>query len=101
MHTSRWNTGHGHEFPTLFVIPIAIILFVTVMLGGMIAGQGLTGVERGKAAVAAVQRMQILLGLQSNLSSERIATNLILAVPYPLPEFRRDGSPRYGKRLTG
>lgn len=70
---------------TLFAIPIAIILLVTLSLAGTITSEGWYGLQRGKAAVAAVERMQILLTLQGSLSTERITTNIILAAPYPLP----------------
>jgi hypothetical protein len=71
---------------TLFAIPIAVILVVTLSLAGMIAGQGWSGQERGKAAVDAVNRMRVLIDLQTNLRAERIASNLALGKPYPTPE---------------
>lgn len=71
---------------TLFAIPIAIILLVTLSLAGTITSEGWSGLERGRAAVAAVERMQVLLTLQGSLGTERITTNVILAAPYPLPD---------------
>ena len=48
---------------TLFAIPIAVILIVTVSLAGMVAGQGWSGMARGRAAIEAVERMRLLLGV--------------------------------------
>src|SRR3954468_8281622 len=74
---------------TLFVIPVAVILLVTLALAGTIAGQGWTGQERGRAAVQAVESMRLLLLLQSDLRDERIASNYALGVMHPLPEAAR------------
>jgi HAMP domain-containing protein len=69
---------------TLFAIPITIILLVTLVLAGTIAGQGWTGQARGKAAAVAVESMRLLLLLQSDLRMERVATNLALAKDLPI-----------------
>ena len=71
---------------TLFAIPIAVVLLVTVSLAGMMAGQGWSGLARGQAAVEAVDRMRLLLRLQSDLRAERVTSNLALAQENPLPE---------------
>ena len=71
---------------TLFAIPIAVILLVTLALALMLAGQGWTGQARGKAAVEAVEGMRLLLLLQADLRSERVATNFALGAPYPMSE---------------
>src|SRR5882757_9686239 len=71
---------------TLFAIPIIIILLVTLALASMIAGQGWSGQERGKAAVEAVENMRLLLQLQNDLRSERTSTNLALGKQLPIPE---------------
>jgi hypothetical protein len=70
----------------LFAIPIAVILLVTLSLAGMITGQTWSGLERGRAAVSAVERMRILLLLDGNLATERIMTNVALAASWPLTE---------------
>ena len=80
--TSRAHGGSGDPerwrmtLKTLFAIPIAVILIVSLSLAGMIAGQGWSGQERGKAAVEAVARMRLLIALQTDLRAERIVTNL-------------------------
>jgi hypothetical protein len=71
---------------TLFAIPIAVILIVTLSLAGMVAGQGWSGLIRGRVAVEAVERMRLLLALQTNLRAERVGTNFVLGQPYPLAE---------------
>ncbi len=71
---------------TLFAIPIAMILIVTLSLAGMIAGQGWLSQERGKAAVDAVDRMRLLIALQTDLRAERLASNFALGKPFPMPE---------------
>lgn len=55
---------------TLFAIPIAVILIVTLPLAGMIAGQDWSSQERGKAAVDAVDRMRLLIALQTDLRAD-------------------------------
>src|SRR5580698_6906805 len=74
---------------TLFAIPIAVILIVTLSLAGMVAGQGWSGLARGKAAIEAVERMRLLLALQTDLRAERVITNFVLGKPYPLAESAR------------
>jgi hypothetical protein len=69
---------------TLFAIPIAVIMVVTLSLAGMVAGQGWSGLARGKAAIEAVERMRLLLALQTDLRAERVITNFVLGQPYPL-----------------
>lgn len=69
---------------TLFAIPITIILVVTLSLAGMVAGQGWSGLIRGRAAIVAVERMQLLLTLQTDLRTERIVSNFVLGQPSPL-----------------
>jgi len=71
---------------TLFAIPIAVVLLVTLSLAGMMAGQGWSSLARGKATVEAVERMRLLLEVQTDLRTERLASNLALGKPYPLPE---------------
>jgi hypothetical protein len=71
---------------TLFSIPVAIILLVTLSLAGMIMGQGWSDLLRGKQAVEVVERMRTLLQLQNDLRVERIAANLALGMSNPLPE---------------
>src|SRR5580704_172004 len=71
---------------TLFAIPIAVILIVTLSLAGMVAGQGWSSLVRGRAAIAAVERMRLLLALQTDLRAERIVTNFVLGRPRPLTE---------------
>jgi hypothetical protein len=71
---------------TLFSIPVAIILLVTLSLAGMIMGQGWSDLVRGKQAVEMVERMRMLLQLQNDLRVERIAANLALGLSNPLPE---------------
>jgi HAMP domain-containing protein len=71
---------------TLFAIPIAIILIVLLSVAGMITGQSWSGQERGRAAVDAVERMRLLLKLQSDLRAERLVSNLALGKPYPIPD---------------
>jgi hypothetical protein len=74
---------------TLFAIPIAVILIVTLSLAGMVAGQGWTSLIRGRAAIEAVERMRLLLALQTDLRAERIVTNFVNGQPYPLAEPQR------------
>jgi hypothetical protein len=69
---------------TLFALPIAVILIVTVSLAGMVAGQGWSDMVRGRAAVEAVERMRLLLALQTGWRAERVITNLVLGKSYPL-----------------
>ncbi len=69
---------------TLFVIPIAIIMVMTLSLAGMIAGQGWSNQEHGRAAVRAVEQMRLLLQAQRSLMAESAATNLALTLPPPL-----------------
>jgi hypothetical protein len=69
---------------TMFAIPIAIILLVTLVLAGMIASQGWATQTRSRAAVAAVEHMRLLLRLETDLRAERVATNFVLGKPYPL-----------------
>ena len=71
---------------TLFSIPVAIILLVTLSLAGMIMGQGWSDLVRGKQAVEVVERMRMLLQLQNDLRVERIAANLALGLSNPLPD---------------
>jgi methyl-accepting chemotaxis protein len=71
---------------TLFAIPIAVILIVTLSLAGMVAGQGWSGMIRGKVAIETVERMRLLLALQTELRAERVVTNFVLGKPYPLAE---------------
>src|SRR5580698_4868380 len=71
---------------TLFAIPIAVVVIVTLSLAGMLAGQGWSGQERGRVAVEAVERMRLLLALEGDLRQERIVSNLALGKPYPLPD---------------
>jgi methyl-accepting chemotaxis protein len=71
---------------TLFAIPIITILVVTLSLAGMLAGQGWSGQAQGQTASLAVERMRLLLELQTSLRAERVATNLALGKPYPLPD---------------
>jgi hypothetical protein len=82
---------------TLFAIPIAVILLVTLALAGMLATQGWSSQARGKVAVEAVEHMRLLLRLQAQLRLERVTTNLALGKPFPseqvqqrLGETRRD-----------
>ena len=70
---------------TLFVLPIVAILLVTLSLAGMLAGQGLSGHSRGKAAITAVERMRLLVLLKTGLWSERINTSRALSHPLPIP----------------
>src|SRR4051812_18749660 len=70
---------------TLFAIPVTIILLVTLALATMIAGQGWSDQEKGKAAVDAVENMRMLLLLQNELREERIASNLALGKQHPIP----------------
>ncbi len=78
--------GAPMTLKTLFAIPIAVILIVSLSLAGMIAGQGWSGQERGKAAVDAVARMRLLIALQTDLRAERIMSNLALGKPYPMAD---------------
>jgi methyl-accepting chemotaxis protein len=71
---------------TLFAIPIAIILIVTVSLAGMVAGQGWSGLSRGRVAIEAVEHMRLLLALQTQLRAERVVTNIVLGKANGLPE---------------
>jgi hypothetical protein len=71
---------------TLFAIPIAVILVVTLSLAGMIAGEVWSERAHGRAAVDAVEGMRQLLLLQGDLAAERAATNIVLAAPFPLPQ---------------
>src|ERR1700722_13103323 len=71
---------------TLFAIPIAVVLLVTLALAGMMAGQGWTEWARGKTAFEAVGRMRLLLALQNDFRTERTVTNLALGKEWPLPE---------------
>jgi len=71
---------------TLFAIPIAVILIVTLLLAGMVAERGWSGLVRGKVAIEAVERMRLLLALQTNLRAERVVTNFVLGKPFPLAE---------------
>jgi hypothetical protein len=71
---------------TLFAIPIAVVLLVTLSLAGMMAGQGWSEQTRAREAVEAVARMRLLLDLQNDLRSERTVTNLALGKAHPLPE---------------
>jgi hypothetical protein len=71
---------------TLFAIPIAIILLVTLSLAGMVASQGWSGQAQGRAAVEAVERMRLLQELQTELRNERVVTNAALGNPWPIPE---------------
>jgi hypothetical protein len=71
---------------TLFAIPIAVILIVTLLLAGMVAEQGWSGLVRGKVAIEAVERMRLLLALQTKLRAERVVTNFVLGKPFPLAE---------------
>jgi HAMP domain-containing protein len=66
---------------TLFLIPVTIILLVTLSLGGMMAGEGWLGLRTGRQAVEAVEDMRLLLLIQSDLRSERVATNALLGLP--------------------
>ena len=75
---------------TLFAIPIAVILIVTLALTGMVAGQGWAGLVGGRAAIEAVERMRLLLALQTALRAERVVTNFALGKPYPLAEPARE-----------
>jgi methyl-accepting chemotaxis protein len=68
---------------TLFVIPVTIILLVTLSLGGMMAGEGWLGLRIGRQGVDAVENMRLLLLVQSDLRSERVASNYILGLPPP------------------
>jgi hypothetical protein len=70
---------------TLFAIPIAIILLVTLSLAGMVATQGWSGQVQGRAAVEAVERMRLLQELQSELRAERLVSNFALGSPWPTP----------------
>ncbi len=79
----------GMNLRTLFAIPIAVILIVMLSLAGMVAGQGWSGMIRGKAAIQAVERMRLLLELQSKLRAERVVTNFVFGRPYPVAEFAR------------
>jgi hypothetical protein len=69
---------------TLFAIPIAVILIVTLLLAGMVAAQDWPGLLRGKAAIEAVERMRVLLALRTQWRAERVVTNFVLGKPYPL-----------------
>ena len=71
---------------TLFAIPIAAILLVTLSLTGMMAAKGLTDYQRGEIAILAVERMRLLVLLQTDLWAERVATNAALGQAHPLPE---------------
>jgi hypothetical protein len=71
---------------TLFAIPIVVILLVTLSLAGVIAAQGWSGLDRGKAAVEAVEGMRLLVSFQNKLFFERVMTNRALGQPFPLPE---------------
>jgi hypothetical protein len=75
---------------TLFAIPIAVILIVTLALAGLVAGQGWTVMIRGRAAIEAVEHMRLLLALQTRLRAERVVTNFALGKPYPLAEPARE-----------
>ena len=70
---------------TLFVLPIAAILLVTLSLAGMLAGQEISGHSRGKAAIAAVERMRLLVLLKTDLWAERINASRALSHPFPIP----------------
>ena len=71
---------------TLFAIPIAVILIVTLALTGMVAGQGWSGLVDGRVAIEAVERMRLLLAVQTKLRAERVVTNFALGKPYPLAQ---------------
>lgn len=75
---------------TLFAIPIAVILIVTVLLAGTVASQGWAGLLRGKLAVEAVERMRLLLALQTELRAERVVTNFVVGKPSPLDDLARE-----------
>lgn len=68
---------------TLFVLPAAAILLVTVTLAGTILGQGLWGHMRGEVAIGATERMRLLVLLAADLTAERMATNGALSQPEP------------------
>ena len=63
---------------TLFAIPIAVISLVTLLLAGTIAGHAWSGYQRGAVAIRAVERMRMLVLLQTDLWAERVATNAAL-----------------------
>jgi hypothetical protein len=71
---------------TLFAIPIAIILLVTLSLAGMVAGQGWSDQKQGRAAVEAVERMRLLQELQTEMRAERVVSNFAVGNPWPLPD---------------
>ena len=71
---------------TLFAIPIAVILSVTLSLAAMILGQGWTELVQGKVATEAVEQIRLLLRLEADLRAERVVSNYALGKPYPVPE---------------
>ena len=71
---------------TLFAIPIAIVLLVTLSLAAMMAGQGWSNQVNGRAAVTAVEGMRLLVDIETALRAERVASNLALGKPFPLSE---------------
>jgi hypothetical protein len=69
---------------TLFAIPIAIVLLVTLSLAAMMAGQGWSNQVNGRAAVTAMEGMRLLVDVETALRTERVASNLALGKPFPL-----------------
>jgi hypothetical protein len=69
---------------TLFTIPVAMILLVVLSLAGMLVAEGLTTLNQGDVAVAAVNRMRELVLLQSDLWSERVVSNAAMSQDLPL-----------------
>jgi hypothetical protein len=74
---------------TLFAVPIAIILLVTLSLAGMALNEGWSGRMQGKDAVEAVEQLLLLQNLQSDLRAERVASSSALGTAWPTPELVR------------
>ena len=74
---------------TLFAIPIAIVLLVTLSLAGMALSEGWSGRARSKDAVEAVEQLLLLQNLQSDLRAERVASSSALGTAWPTPELVR------------
>lgn len=67
----------------LFALPIAAILFVTLVLAGTIVGRDLSHWRQRDAAVQAARRMRLLIEVQTELSAERVVTNGLLGQTAP------------------
>lgn len=68
---------------TLFATPIVVILLMTMSLAGMTVSREWYGQQRGRIAIAATERANLLNLLEGQLGNERVATWDALAADYP------------------